>query len=112
MKKIEAIIRLAKFEEIRAELASIGIPFFTLQEVKGYGLQKGNSITYRGSSYDSDYIPRLQLEIFTEDEKVEEVISTILHAGGTGEIGDGKIVVIDIEQIVRIRTGEVGASAI
>jgi nitrogen regulatory protein PII len=112
MKKIEAIVRTNKFEEIRTGLAEIGVPFFTLMEVKGYGLQKGEHITYRGSSFDSDFIPRLQIEIFSTDEKVDKIIETILEFGKTGEIGDGKIVVIDIESIYRIRTGEKDIQAV
>jgi nitrogen regulatory protein PII len=112
MKKIEAIVRTNKFEQIRAGLADIGVPFFTLKEVKGYGLQKGEHITYRGSSFDSDFIPRLQMEIYSPDEKVEDIIQTILRFGRTGEVGDGKIVVVDIEAIYRIRTGDEGIKAV
>lgn len=106
MKKIEAIVRTNKFEQIRTGLARIGVPFFTLQEVKGYGLQKGEHITYRGSSYDADFIPRLKMEIFSPDDKVEDIVQTIMQYGRTGEIGDGKILVVDIERIYRIRTGD------
>lgn len=112
MKKIEAIIRTQRFDSVRDALAQIGVKFFTLKEVKGYGLQKGKTLKYRGSSYGSDYIARLQLDILTSQDQVEDIIKTIESAGKTGEVGDGKIVVYDVEKIVRIRTGEVDASAL
>ncbi len=112
MKKIEAIVRLSRFEKIRDALAQIGVNFFTLQEVKGYGLQKGEKMMYRGSVYDADYIARLQIDILTTEEKVEPIIHAIVGAGRTGEIGDGKIAVYDVEQVVRIRTFEKGQDAI
>ena len=112
MKKIEAIVRLNRFDRVRDALAEIGVKFFTLQDVKGFGLQKGKQIVYRGSVYDSDYIARLQINILTTDEKVDEIVSTIIESGKTGEVGDGKIVVLDVNQVVRIRTGELAESAI
>lgn len=112
MKKIEAIIRLSRFEQIRNALAEIGVNFFTMQDVKGYGLQRGETLVYRGSTYDSDFIPRLQLDILTEADKVEEIIETIMDAGRTGEVGDGKIIVLDVDQVVRIRTAEKDAQAL
>ncbi|MCO6479014.1 MAG: P-II family nitrogen regulator [Phaeodactylibacter sp.] len=112
MKKIEAIIRLSRFEKVRDALASIGVRFFTLKDVKGFGLQKGETITYRGSTYDSDYIARLQLDILASDDMAESIIEAILSAGRTGEVGDGKITVFDVDQVVRIRTQETGAQAI
>lgn len=112
MKKIEVIIRLTKFEEVRDALAEIDVPFFTMHEVKGFGLQKGPKVWYRGSMYGPDYIARLQLDIFVPNEKVDEVVKTIVAAARTGEIGDGKISVTAVEQITRIRTGEIGESAI
>ena len=112
MKKIEAIIRLSQFEAVREALANIDVPFFTLTEVKGYGLQKGEKLTYRGSVFDASYIGRLKLDILCIEEKVDEIIDTILKSGGTGEIGDGKITVLDVEQVVRIRNGEVNAAAL
>jgi nitrogen regulatory protein PII len=112
MKKIEAIVRLSRFERIRDALAEIGVNFFTLTEVKGFGLQKGEQLMYRGSVYDSDYIARLRIDIFCNTEKVDQIIEAIVASGRTGEIGDGKIVVIDLEHVVRIRTFEVGAAAI
>lgn len=112
MKKIEAIIRLSRFEAVRDALAEIDVRFFTLTEVKGFGLQRGEKLTYRGSVYDADYIARLQLEILCDASKVDEIIKVITAAGRTGKVGDGKIIVIDIERIVRIRTGEENESAI
>jgi len=112
MKKIEAIIRLSRFESVRDELAKIGVNFFTLSEVKGFGLQKGEKMMYRGSIYDADYIARLQLDIIVNNEDVDKIVNTLAHAGRTGEVGDGKIVVYDIEEVIRIRTGEKGSKAI
>jgi nitrogen regulatory protein PII len=112
MKKIEAIIRLSRFEQVRDALAGIGVRFFTLTEVKGFGLQSGHKMVYRGSTYDSDYIARLQLDILCEENKVEDIISTIMESGRTGEVGDGKIIVYDVNHVVRIRTAETNAEAI
>lgn len=112
MKKIEAIIRLSRFEKVRDALAKIGVNFFTLKEVKGFGLQKGEKIVYRGSSYDSDFIARLQLDILTTEDMVDSIIEAIMSAGRTGEVGDGKIAVFDVQSVTRIRTAETGADAI
>ncbi len=112
MKKIEAIIRTQKFDSVRDALANIGVRFFTLKEVKGYGLQKGKTLKYRGSSYGSDYIARLQLDIITTDEQVDSILETIEQSGKTGDVGDGKIIVFDIATAVRIRNGEKNESAI
>ena len=112
MKKIEAIIRLSRFESIRDALAEIDVNFFTLSEVKGFGLQRGEQLTYRGSVYDADYIARLQLDILAPAAKVDSIITAITTAGKTGKVGDGKIIVYDLERIVRIRTGEENESAI
>ena len=112
MKKIEAIIRLSRFESIRDALAEIAVNFFTLTEVKGFGLQRGEQLTYRGSVYDADYIARLQLDILAPTEKLDAIISAITSAGRTGKVGDGKITVFDVDRVVRIRTGEEHESAI
>lgn len=112
MKKIEAVIRSSKFTDVREALSEIGIKFFTFMEVKGYGLQKGAHVTYRGAAYDVGYIARLKLEILVEDEKVEEAVSVIVFAGKTGEIGDGKVAVYPVEQLVRIRTNEKAEEAL
>jgi len=112
MKKIEAIVRLNRFDAIRDALADIGVNFFTLKDVKGFGLQKGKQVMYRGSVYDASFIARLQLDVLTTDEKVEEVVQAILSRGKTGEVGDGKITVLDVQSVTRIRTAETGKSAI
>ncbi len=112
MKKIEAIIRSSKFDEVKNSLAEIGINFFTFMEVKGYGKQKGDHVVYRGAVYDIGYIARLQLEIIASEDKVEDIITVIQKAAYTGEIGDGKILVTEIVQVLSIRTGLVNESAI
>lgn len=112
MKKIEAIIRLSRFDRVRDSLADIGVKFFTLTDVKGFGLQKGKQLVYRGSVYDADYIARLRIDILCKDEKVEPIIGAIISAGKTGEVGDGKITVYSVEDAIRIRTGERGDAAI
>ena len=112
MKKIEAIIRLSRFDKIRDALALIGINFFTLQDVKGFGLQKGEKMVYRGSVYDADYIARLQIDILTTDDMVDAVVDAIISSGKTGDVGDGKIMVYDVQEVVRIRTGEKGSEAV
>jgi nitrogen regulatory protein PII len=112
MKKVEAIVRMSRFDEIRKELADIGVQFFTMNEVRGIGLQKGETMVYRGSTYDADYISRLQINIYTTDDKVEAIIKAITKAGRTGEIGDGKIAVLSMDSITRVRTGEMGAAAL
>lgn len=112
MKKIEAIVRLSKFDRVRDALAEIGVNFFTLTEVKGFGLQKGEKLVYRGSVYDADYIARLRLDIFCDSDKVDAIVDAIANAGRTGEVGDGKIIVIDLDRVVRIRTAEEGVAAI
>ncbi len=112
MKKIEAIIRLSRFNKVRDSLANVGIRFFTMKEVNGFGLQRGEKITYRGSVYDADYIARLQLDLYVTTDKLEEVVNAIVSAAKTGEVGDGKVIVLDIEQTTRIRTGEMNEDAI
>lgn len=112
MKKVEAIVRLSRFDDIREELAKIGVKFFTMSEVRGIGLQKGHTMVYRGSTYDADYIARLQIDILTTDDKVGDIVAAIAKAGSTGEVGDGKIAVLDVQSVTRIRTGESGAEAL
>ena len=112
MKKIEAIIRSSQLESVRDALAEIDVRFFTLHDVKGYGLQKGEQLVYRGTVYDAGYIARLQLNILVTDDKVDAIVKAIIEAGRTGEVGDGKIAVIDVNQVVRIRTGEENEDAI
>ena len=112
MKKIVAIIRSSKFDEVKEALNQIDINFFTFMEVKGYGKQKGEHVVYRGAVYDAGYIARLKLEIFITDEKVTHVVEAIREAAHTGEIGDGKICVINMEELISIRTGHRNESAL
>jgi len=112
MKKVEAIVRFSKFEDIKEALEAIGVNFFTYLEVFGHGKQKGETVTYRGAVYDSGDIPRLKLEIIIQDEKLDKLIETIVTHGQTGNIGDGKIIVTPVEQFVRVRTGERGNDAL
>ena len=112
MKKIEAIIRTQKFESVKEALADIGVRFFTLHEVRGYGLRGGETLVYRGANLGSDYISRLQMDIVVKTEDVDKIVETITKAGRTGEVGDGKIFVYDVEQTLRIRTGETNGDAI
>lgn len=112
MKKIEAIIRSTKFDAVRTALAKIGVKFFTLIEVKGFGLQRGEKLTYRGSTYDADYISRLRLDIITVDEKVDDIVDTVMSSAKTGEVGDGKITILNVENLYRVRNGDKGADAL
>lgn len=112
MKKIEAIIRSSKFDSVKEALNDIGISFFTFLEVKGYGKQKGDHVVYRGAVYDVGYIARLLIEIVVTDDKVDKVIDTIKDAASTGDFGDGKIIITDVQEIISIRTGQKNASAL
>ena len=112
MKKIEAIIKPFKLEDVKDALADMGITGMTISEVKGYGRQKGHSELYRGAEYVVDFIPKLKMEMIVNSEQVDAVIETITEAARTGKIGDGKIFVSDIDKIVRIRTGETDGEAI
>lgn len=111
MKKIEAIIRTSKFEEVTEALARIGVTFMSFYEIKGHGLEKEYK-TYRGATYDVGYIPRTKLEIIVSGNFVEPTIDTILKTARTGKIGDGKIFVTHLEDVIRIRTGEQGSEAL
>ena len=112
MKKIEAIIKPFKLDDVKEALNGIGIQGMTISDVKGYGRQKGHKEIYRGAEYVVDFIPKIKVEIVIEDDRVEEVIQTIQDAANTGKIGDGKIFVLSIEEAVRVRTGERGKDAI
>jgi nitrogen regulatory protein P-II 1 len=112
MKKIEAIIRTAKFEEVHQELTKIGIKFMTYSEVKGIGLEHAMTQQYRGTSYDVGYIPRTRIEIAVPDNKLDIVVDCLLKTAHTGKIGDGKIFVFDILEAYRIRTKEKGEQAL
>ncbi|MBV5277803.1 MAG: P-II family nitrogen regulator [Campylobacteraceae bacterium] len=112
MKKIEAIIKPFKLEEVKDALASIEVTGMTVNEVKGYGRQQGHSELYRGAEYVVDFLPKIKLEVIVSDENLDKVISTIVEAAKTGKIGDGKIFVTNVERVVRIRTGEENEDAI
>jgi nitrogen regulatory protein P-II 1 len=112
MRKIEAVIKPFKLDDIKEALNQIGIQGMTITEVKGYGRQKGHTELYRGAEYVVDFLPKIKIEIAVADEKVPEVIETITNAARTGRIGDGKIFVLNMEDVVRIRTGDRGAEAL
>jgi nitrogen regulatory protein PII len=112
MKKIEAIIKPFKLEEVKAALSEIGIEGMTVTEVKGFGRQKGHTEIYRGSEYTVDFLPKVKVEIVVADDKVEAATKSILTTAKTGKIGDGKIFVLPIEQAFRIRTDETGDKAV
>lgn len=112
MKKVEAIIKPFKLDEVKDGLASIGVEGLTVSEVKGFGRQKGHTELYRGAEYEIDFLPKIKVEIVTSDDKVQSVVETVQEKSKTGKIGDGKIFVYDLEKVVRIRTGEMGDSAI
>lgn len=112
MKLIKAIIKPFKLQEVRQALSSIGVEGMTVTEVKGFGRQKGHTEIYRGSEYTVDFLPKTMIEIAVAADRVGEVINTISKATNTGKIGDGKIFVLPLEHVVRIRTGEVGHEAI
>jgi nitrogen regulatory protein P-II 1 len=112
MKKIEAIIKPFKLDEVREALSEIGVTGLTVTEVKGFGRQKGHTELYRGAEYVVDFLPKVKIEIVVSDSATENAIDAIVKAARTGKIGDGKIFVSSVEQVVRIRTGEVDESAI
>jgi len=112
MKKIEAIIKPFKLDEVKDALHAIGIQGMTVTEVKGFGRQKGHVELYRGAEYDISFIPKVKLEIVVSDAMVEKIVETVKEKAKTGKIGDGKIFVSSLEQIIRIRTGETGDTAI
>ncbi len=112
MKRIEAVIKPFKLEDVKDALAEIGITGMTVIEVKGYGRQKGHSELYRGAEYVVDFLPKIKMEMVVENDVVTQVTDTIVEAARTGKIGDGKIFVSDVEKIIRIRTGEEDNEAI
>jgi nitrogen regulatory protein P-II 1 len=112
MKKVEAIIKPFKLDEVKEGLSAIGVQGLTVSEVKGFGRQKGHTELYRGAEYVVDFLPKVKLEVIVRDEQVAEVIDAIEKAARTGRIGDGKIFVVPIEEVIRIRTGERGGNAI
>jgi nitrogen regulatory protein P-II 1 len=112
MKKIEAIIRPFRIDDVREALGEIGVKGMTLTEVKGYGRQKGHTEVYRGSEYQIDFLPKIKIEVIVPDRMADKVVDTILNAAKTGQVGDGKIFIYPVEDVVRVRTGESGEDAL
>ncbi|MGE4294560.1 MAG: P-II family nitrogen regulator [Campylobacterales bacterium] len=112
MKKIDAVIKPFKLEEVKEALREVGISGMTVSEVKGYGRQQGHTELYRGAEYVVDFLPKIKLEIVVGDDMVDKVIDTITNSAKTGKIGDGKIFVTNVEKVVRVRTGEMGEEAV
>jgi len=112
MKKIEAIIKPFKLDDVREALSDIGVTGLTVSEVKGFGRQKGHTELYRGAEYVVDFLPKIKMEIILADDQIETCVEAIIKAAHTGRIGDGKIFVSPVEQVIRIRTGEEGVDAV
>jgi nitrogen regulatory protein P-II 1 len=112
MKKVEAIIRHFKLEDVKNALTEQGIVGMTITEVRGFGRQKGHTEMYRGTEYEVDFVPKIKVEVVVADSKVQTVLDTLMRAAKTGQVGDGKMFVTDLGEVVRIRTGESGESAI
>jgi nitrogen regulatory protein P-II 1 len=112
MKKVEAIVRHFKLEDIKNALTEAGVNGMTVTEVRGYGRQKGHTEVYRGTEYNVDFVPKVKVEVICADNNLQTVVDTILRAGQTGQIGDGKIFITNLENAIRIRTGESGEEAI
>ncbi|MFV0447518.1 MAG: nitrogen regulatory protein P-II [Vibrio sp.] len=112
MKKIEAIIKPFKLDDVREALAEVGITGMTVSEVKGFGRQKGHTELYRGAEYMVDFLPKVKLEIVVNEDVVDQCVDTIIETAQTGKIGDGKIFITDIERVIRIRTGEEDEDAV
>ena len=112
MKKIEAIIRHYKLEDVKTALTGMGVQGMTVSEVRGFGRQRGHKETYRGAEYTVDFMPKVKMEVVVPEDQVETAVNAICESARTGQVGDGKIFVSSLEQIVRIRTGESGTEAI
>jgi len=112
MKKIEAIIRPFKLDEVKEALIEEGLKGLTISEVRGYGRQKGHTETYRGAEYQIEFVPKIKIEIIVEDSKLEKAIDAILRSARTGQVGDGKIFISDVQDVIRIRTEESGPQAL
>ena len=112
MKQIEAIIKPFKLDEVKEALTKVGIQGMTITEVKGFGRQKGHTELYRGAEYSVDFLPKVKIQILVPDDKASQVVETVVKTARTGKIGDGKIFITPVEEVIRIRTGEKGADAI
>ena len=112
VKKVEAIIKPFKLDDVKDALHEVGVSGMTVTEVKGFGRQKGHTELYRGAEYVVDFLPKVKLEVAVTDEQAEQVVEAIVKAAGTGKIGDGKVFVYDLERVVRIRTGELDGDAL
>ena len=112
MKKVEAIIKPFKLDEVKEALHEIGVQGLTVTEVKGFGRQKGHTELYRGAEYVVDFLPKLKLEIVVADDMLDKVVDAVVEAANTGRIGDGKIFILPLEEAIRIRTGERGSDAV
>ncbi|WP_133406056.1 nitrogen regulatory protein P-II [Parashewanella tropica] len=112
MKRVEAIIKPFKLDDVREALAEVGITGMTVQEVKGFGRQKGHTELYRGAEYMVDFLPKVKIDIVVQDELLDQAVETIVETAHTGKIGDGKIFVTDVERVIRIRTGEENDDAV
>jgi nitrogen regulatory protein P-II 1 len=112
MKKIEAIVRHYKLEDVKNALAEQGVVGMTITEVRGFGRQKGHTEMYRGTEYAVDFVPKVKIEIAVEDDRLQAAIDTVMRAAQTGQIGDGKIFISDLQDTIRIRTGETGTEAL
>jgi nitrogen regulatory protein PII len=112
MKKLEVIIKSFKLDDVKEGLSAIGIKGLTVSEVKGFGRQRGHKEIYRGAEYQVDFVPKIKLEVVMETEMVDEAVKVIIEKAGTGQIGDGKIFILPVDEVIRIRTGEKGKNAI
>jgi len=112
MKKIEAIVRHHKLDDVKTALVGAGLQGMTVTEVRGFGRQRGHTETYRGTEYTVDYVPKVKIEIVVGDDLLDKVVGAIVGAARTGQVGDGKIFVSELKDVVRVRTGETGAAAI
>ena len=112
MKKIEAIIKPFKLDDVREALTELGITGMTVSEVKGFGRQRGHTEVYRGAEYAVDFLPKVKIEVGLPDDQIERTVEVIIEAARSGKIGDGKIFVLPVEEVIRIRTGETGETAI
>lgn len=112
MKKIEAIVRHHKVDEVKEALIGVGLQGMTVTEVRGFGRQRGHTETYRGTEYKVDFVPKVKIEVVVGDELVDKALTAIVGAAKTGQVGDGKIFVTNLAEVVRVRTGETGAAAI